>query len=80
MENASFVSLSNCVLDASGGNGVFLSGYNDNVEIHHNEIRHAGDSLVAAVGKSRLMDGRNATHPRNCSIHHNYLHHWGVRN
>jgi hypothetical protein len=57
-ENATHSELEGCLLDAPGGNGVFLSGFSDGIEVHHNEIRFAGDSLVAAVGKTDYFDGR----------------------
>ena len=51
-ENATHSELTGCLLDAPGGNGVFLSGFSDGIEVHSNEIRFAGDSLVAAAGKA----------------------------
>ncbi len=77
-ENATNSTLSECLLDAPGGNGVFLSGFSDGIEIHHNEIRFAGDSLVAVVGHAKFLDGRALSHPMNAHIHHNHLHDWGV--
>ena len=78
LENASYVEFSDNIVDAPGGNGIALSNSVQNCEIHHNEVRFAGDSCIIALGSTAFMDGRADTHPRDTQIHHNHLHDWGL--
>lgn len=77
-ENSTNSQLAGCLLDAPGGNGVFLNGHNRGLQIVRNEVRNAGDSLIAAVGITREMDGRALTYPWNNTFSYNHLHDWGV--
>ena len=77
-ENATDSTLSGCLLDHPEGNGIILNGYTERLAITRNEVASSGDSSVLAVGVARFMDGRSNSHPRNNTISHNHLHHWGV--
>ena len=78
VENATDSEVSECVLDSPGGNGIFLSGYSQRILITKNEVKNSGDSSIAAVGYTALMDGRDATYPYNNTFSYNHLHDWGV--
>lgn len=81
LENATAVEVSDCLLDAPGGNGIFLSNLVQRCDIHHNEVRFAGDSAIAALGSTNGMAALgewSESHPRDNAIHHNHLHNWGV--
>ena len=78
VENATDSEVSGCILDSPGGNGIFLSGHSKGMLITRNEVKNSGDSSIAAVGYTALMDGREATYPYNNTISYNHLHSWGV--
>jgi len=50
MENAENVRVENCFFDQIGGNGVFISGYNQHHVIYNNTFIDAGASCVAICG------------------------------
>eukprot|EP01046_Picozoa_sp_COSAG06_P029567 COSAG06_NODE_2749_length_6349_cov_6.086400_1_plen_765_part_00 len=77
-ENATDSTMSDCLLDHPEGNGIILNGYTERLSITRNEVASSGDSSVISVGVARFMDGRANSHPRNNTISHNHLHHWGV--
>lgn len=64
--------------DSVGGNGVFLSRYVKNCTIAHNRFAFPGDSAVASVGVSNLVDGTADTFPSFNTIAHNWMHDIGT--
>ena len=50
MTNAANIRIDSCLFDQIGGNGVFMSGYNQNHAVVNNDFEEAGASCVAIVG------------------------------
>ena len=78
LENATDVTVSDCLLDAPEGNGIVLNGYSERVTVEDSEVRSSGDSSIVMVGIARYMDGRAKSYPVNNTIARNHLHDWGV--
>ena len=70
--------LQNCLFDAPGGNGLFLSNYVRNAVIEGNEFIYTGDSAIAAVGTAQLIDGTAGNQPRGTKIIGNLMHEIGI--
>ena len=70
--------LQNCFFDSPGGNGVFLSNYVRNAVIEGNEFVYTGDSAIAAIGSTELIDGTAGTQPRGTKILGNFAHETGI--
>lgn len=67
-----------CLFDSPGGNGLFLSNYIRNAVIEANEFRFIGDSAIAALGSTEMIDGTNGNQPRGVKIINNLMHDNGV--
>ncbi len=78
MEGTINTLVSNCTFDSVGGNGIFISNYNRGAVIQKNEFKLMGDSAIAAVGSSRLIDGTDGNQPRGTQIIGNLAHEIGV--
>jgi hypothetical protein len=50
MQNAENITISHCLFDQVGGNGIFVSGYNRSHLIYNNVFNDAGASCVALLG------------------------------
>jgi hypothetical protein len=50
MQNAENIKITNCFFDQVGGNGIFVSGYNQHHLIQNNVFNDAGASCVALMG------------------------------
>ena len=70
--------LQNCIFDSPGGNALFLSSYVRNAVIEGNEFVYLGDSAIAAVGSTDLIDGTTGTQPRGTKVIGNLMHEIGV--
>lgn len=70
--------VSNCTFNAVGGNGVFISNYNRGTIIQGNDFKYTGDSAIAAVGSSELIDGTGGNQPRGTQIIGNLAHEIGI--
>ena len=70
--------LQNCLFDAPGGNAVFLSNFVRHAVIEGNEFVFVGESAIAAVGSTRLMDGTDGNQPRGTRIIGNLMHENGI--
>jgi len=74
-EGASNIEISNNVFQGLGGNAIFVSGYNRNINIHTNEIYNIGASAIAFVGRPdavRSSTAVNAVPPMNYNTAANY--------
>lgn len=49
-EGAKNITISNCSFNALGGNAIFVSKFNRNIQISHNYIHHIGGNAIAFVG------------------------------
>ena len=70
--------LQNCLFDAPGGNGLFLSNYVRNAVVEGNEFVYTGDSAILSIGTAALMDGTDGNQPRGTKIIGNLMHEVGV--
>lgn len=70
--------LQNCLFDAPGGNGLFLSNYIRNAIVDSNEFVYCGDSAIAVVGSTKLIDGTDGNQPRGTKIIGNLIHEVGI--
>ena len=52
LEGTEMATVDNCLLTRIDGNGIFLSNYNLNATISHNELSWVGDSAMAAWGST----------------------------
>jgi hypothetical protein len=50
MTNAENITVKHCFFDQVGGNGVFMSGYNQNHRIYNNAFTNIGASCVMSIG------------------------------
>ena len=67
-----------CLFDSPGGNGLFLSNYVRNAVIEANEFRYTGDSAIAALGSTELIDATSGNQPRGTRIINNLMHENGI--
>ena len=67
-----------CRFDSPGGNGIFLSNYMRNTLIQNNEFFLMGDSAVASIGSTELIDGTNGNQPRGNVITNNIMREVGI--
>ena len=70
--------LQNTLFFSPGGNAVFLSDYVRNAVIEGNEFAYVGDSAIAAVGTSALIDGTLGSQPRGNKILSNLMREIGI--
>ena len=78
VEGAEMVTVSNCLFDSPGGNGLFLSNYMRYTVIEYNEFKLTGDSAIALIGSTNLIDGTDGNQPRSTAIRYNLMHEIGV--
>ena len=78
VEGVDGFTIQNCLFDAPGGNGLFLSNYVRNAVIEANEFRYTGDSAVAALGSTEMIDGTSGNQPRGTKILNNLMHENGI--
>ena len=77
-ENVDGFHISSCVFDSPGGNGLFLSNFVRNAIVERNEFKYTGDSAIAAIGSSNLVDGSDGSQPRGTVVYGNVMHEIGV--
>ena len=78
VEGVNGFTLQQCLFDSPGGNALFLSNYVRNAIIEGNEFKYVGDSAIAAVGSTELIDGTNGNQPRGTKIVNNLMHEIGI--
>ena len=78
VEGVDGFTIQQCLFDSPGGNGLFLSNYVRNAIVEANEFRYAGDSSIAAVGSTELIDGTSGNQPRGTKLTNNLIHESGV--
>ena len=61
-----------------GGNALFLSNYVRNATITSNEFIHMGDSAIAVVGTTQLIDGTDGNQPRGTLVINNIASEIGI--
>ena len=70
--------LQNCTFNSPGGNALFLSNYVRRAVIEGNEFVYTGDSAIAAVGSTDLINGTLGTQPRGTKVIGNLMHEIGI--
>eukprot|EP00117_Sycon_ciliatum_P027518 scpid47591/ scgid22337/ Uncharacterized protein ywoF len=78
MQGVTMATVTNCTFSAVGGNAVFLSEYVRNCTVSHNEIAWSGDSGIALVGRTAMIDGMQPTYPAGNLIANNHIHDFGM--
>ena len=78
VEGVDGVTVEQCLFDSPGGNGLFLSNYVRNAVIEANEFRYSGDSSIAVIGSTDLIDGTNGNQPRGTKVISNLIHENGI--
>ena len=78
IEGAQNIAVDNCLFSNIGGNALFLSNFIRNAIISNNEFVWIGDSAIAAIGSSKLIDGTNGNQPRGTRILSNLIHEVGI--
>ena len=78
IEGAENVVVDNCLFSNIGGNALFLSNYIRNATVSNNEFVWIGDSAIAAIGSSKLIDGTDGNQPRGTKISCNLAHEVGL--
>ena len=78
VEGVDGFTMQQCVFDSPGGNGLFLSNYVRNAVIEANEFKYVGDSAIALLGSTELIDGTNGNQPRGTKIINNLMGENGV--
>ena len=70
--------IEDCFFDAVGGNAIFISDYNRNIQVVGNLFVETGDSAVCLVGSHHLMVGSQRMFPYECLVSNNLIHNCGV--
>ena len=70
--------IDSCRFDSPGGNGLFLSNYIRHAIINNSEFVHTGDSAIASIGSTDLIDGTDGNQPRGNVITGNVMHEVGI--
>ena len=70
--------MQNCTFDSPGGNALFLSNYVRRAVIEGNEFVYTGDSAIAVVGGSDLINGTLGNQPRGTKVIGNLMHEIGI--
>jgi hypothetical protein len=78
VEGVHGLTIQQCLFDSPGGNALFLSNYVRNATIEGNEFKYTGDSAIAVVGSTELIDGTNGNQPRGTKIVNNLMHEIGI--
>ena len=78
VEGVDGFTIQHCLFDSPGGNGLFLSNYVRNAVIEANEFRYSGDSSIAVVGSTDLIDGTSGNQPRGTKVISNLIHENGI--
>merc|ERR1712048_447879 len=79
VQNTENITFSSCTFLRNGGNDLFLSEYNENINISGNNFLYSGDSSIAIVGRIELMDGYSSKgYSNNVLIDGNYMELIGV--
>ena len=77
-EGVEGLTIHSCRFDSPGGNGIFLSNYIRKTLIKNNEFFFTGDSAIASVGLTQLIDGTNGNQPRGNLIANNVMREIGI--
>eukprot|EP01065_Artemidia_motanka_P001869 TRINITY_DN10870_c0_g4_i2.p1 TRINITY_DN10870_c0_g4~~TRINITY_DN10870_c0_g4_i2.p1 ORF type:complete len:847 (+),score=296.66 TRINITY_DN10870_c0_g4_i2:46-2541(+) len=78
IENAEKVTVSNCVFNQTGGNGVLFSNHVEGSSVLDSEFVQTGDSAVVFVGRTNGVDGTAPTYPNKNTVARNHMHEYGV--
>ena len=70
--------IDSCRFDSPGGNGLFLSNYIRHAVVNNSEFVWTGDSAIASVGSTDLIDGTDGNQPRGNVITSNVMHEVGI--
>ena len=70
--------IDSCRFDSPGGNGLFLSNYIRHAVVNNSEFVRSGDSAIASVGSTDLIDGTDGNQPRGNVITSNVMHEVGI--
>eukprot|EP00039_Didymoeca_costata_P024933 m.11883 g.11883 ORF g.11883 m.11883 type:complete len:934 (-) comp4550_c0_seq1:83-2884(-) len=71
------ITITNCTFDKTGGNSLFLSQHAWYTKIHANNFLFAGDSAIALVGSTDLMNGTRPTYVAHTEISNNLFYEVG---
>jgi hypothetical protein len=74
MDGVENISVVGCTFDHAGGNALFLSRHAWHTEIVGNVFSHTGDTAIALVGSTDLMDGTGDTFVAHTHLQNNLIH------
>ena len=77
-DGAERIAVVDCTFDQPGGNGVLFSRYVRNSTVSGCEFYACGDSAVALVGATDLMNGTAGSYPAYNTIERNHIHDIGI--
>ncbi len=77
MEGSEDCAVENSVLHATGGNAVFMDGYNVRCRVSGCTFTETGESAVCLVGYNMQRLGTARPFPDECVIHNNHMHDLG---
>lgn len=78
VQDAEGITISSCIFNQTGGNGVLFSNHVTDSAITDSEFHYTGDSAVLFIGSTMLADGSLPTYPNNNLVARNHIHEWGV--
>ena len=78
VDGAERVTITECTFDQTGGNGVVFSNYVRSSTVSGCEFYACGDSAVALVGSTDLINGTRGSYPAYNTIERNHMHEIGV--
>eukprot|EP00656_Telonema_subtile_P039161 TRINITY_DN4429_c0_g1_i1.p1 TRINITY_DN4429_c0_g1~~TRINITY_DN4429_c0_g1_i1.p1 ORF type:complete len:518 (+),score=96.96 TRINITY_DN4429_c0_g1_i1:1085-2638(+) len=78
IEDSAQISVSGCVFDQVGGNGILLSNDVRECVIEASEFVRTGDSCIVSVGSTDGINGTRRTYPDGNIIRSNHMHEIGI--
>lgn len=78
LDGAEFITLQNNTFDQPGGNALFLSQHAWHTVVDQNTFLHAGDSAIALVGSTDLMNGTRPTYVAFTNLTNNLMYEVGL--
>ena len=79
LDGSEYITITKCAVQYAGGNAIFLSQHAWHTSINGNNIAYSGDTAIALVGSTELMDGTADTFPAHTDISSNLIHEVGFQ-
>ena len=78
VQDAEDISITSCLFDQVGGNGLLFSNHVLNSSVSNSEFVYPGESGIVLLGSTVSVDGSALTYPNQVLIQRNHIHEVGV--